>query len=814
MKKHLIIFAFLLMLFSSKSAFSQIQYCYDWEVDGYGYSQILYNNQLLQVSGLAGTEIVVYDYTPYFCDHDFNAWVYSELANSGGVLSYGRLESESWEVEGRHPVFNAQYRTYCVTSAHGFVDYWTYDDGKILKFFTDEYTAVYTQDCHTFTPPPTPTPTPPCLDCQDIQATIEPFEIIEKYNVVNVPITVSNAVDSNGQPLTTTFSIRTSSGTGSATFEDGSTSVSFQGNITNQNLRIKGVTESSQVNNIIVEAKYNNRLLASDTFTVAAITALEFDRIDNTYSALDANPGTDGTVNPDGSEGQRIYPDKISVADVNVPIQVDRSLVKVTATVSPAVPNLTVYFASFDLDDPSANTAPIDTNGFNGNDNNGAVSSSLSGGFVNPTTGGTCSGATAGTTPNYISKISCTASATTVTTNFKVTMQPGDNFTVFANLTGAAIPDNFVNSGSSITTSSGGGIHISGQPNTDQTLGIRTNMLTVWRKLHIEVDSMGDATGNKVEGMMNENRKVGAGTKTVQVNVTPALEPNRFENGRMVIGGRGYPVVGVTATQDANTASEVTIRVNMSFNITTTTPFTLYDDDDMDDDDSGMLNGDEGDDVAEPNLDLLQPNDAACIVGAMGKITNLCNVFLPAYTVPKFDLSGSYENIAFSTNSSDGDIINIYNNHFNQRTTESNSDFWTIYLVGGYQWNTTDDADPGLNAATRRGDSFVFGKVDALNGIGVTIFTELNRAAEYENINVYNSVINPSIADWQNRPVARKYTLAHEVGHLFGGYHEDTGLMSGSTDRTDGIFRDITINKIRGGIFTDYNNQQTRITHP
>ncbi len=74
MKKHLIIsFAFLLILFSSKSAFSQIEYCYDWDAYVYGYSDILYNDQLLQVSGIAGTEIVVYDYTPYFCDHDFTS---------------------------------------------------------------------------------------------------------------------------------------------------------------------------------------------------------------------------------------------------------------------------------------------------------------------------------------------------------------------------------------------------------------------------------------------------------------------------------------------------------------------------------------------------------------------------------------------------------------------------------------------------------------------------------------------------------------------------------------------------------------------
>ncbi|MGI8640246.1 MAG: hypothetical protein ACR2MG_09820, partial [Pyrinomonadaceae bacterium] len=85
-------------------------------------------------------------------------------------------------------------------------------------------------------------------------------------------------------------------------------------------------------------------------------------------------------------------------------------------------------------------------------------------------------------------------------------------------------------------------------------------MLTVWRKLHIEVDSMGNAADNKVEGTLAEDRKVGTGTKTLQVTVTPALEVNRFENGRMVINGRSYPVVDMTSTQDANTTDTVTIR--------------------------------------------------------------------------------------------------------------------------------------------------------------------------------------------------------------------------------------------------------------
>jgi hypothetical protein len=86
---------------------------------------------------------------------------------------------------------------------------------------------------------------------------------------------------------------------------------------------------------------------------------------------------------------------------------------------------------------------------------------------------------------------------------------------------------------------------------------------------------------------------------------------------------------------------------------------------------------------------------------------------------------------------------------------------------------------------------------------------------------VYNSTNNPTIASWQNRPVGKKYTVAHELGHLFGGEHNlgtngpaDPGLMASSTVRTSGVFSNVTVNAIRGGLFTDHTGVQKKVTHP
>lgn len=803
MKRHLlIIFALLIVTLSSKSVSSQIEYCYDWDAVVYGYSELLHNDQAYLVSGIAGTEIVVFDYTPYVCDNDYTAWVYSELANSSGVLSYGRLESNDWDVEGRHPVFNAQPRTYCVTSAHGLVAYMVFDNGEIIQFETAEILAGYTQECHTFPPPPTPTPTPtPCpsgLDsCPDPAATISQINLVEKYGLADVTVGVSNAAG-----LSTTFSLRTTAGTGSATFDDGTTTKSFTGNVNNQVLRVKGVTESSQIDNLVIEAKHGSRLLAVDHFTAAVIESLDFVRINADDSPIDENPGTDGIPNTDMSEGQRIFPDKNTPTDGT-----DRSILRVRANVAPSgIPNLNVYFASFDLDDPSANTPPIDANMSVGDDNNGAVNGSKSGEFVQP-----ASGCMPPVTAGNVSKIECSVLNKGASTNHMVTMQPGDNYAVAASLVEAYRSAIHLdpNAGENLVNAANQVIPISGEANPNSVQGIRTRMLTTWRRLHIEVDSMGVASGNKVEGTMTETKKISTGTRTLMVNPTnPAgsLEPDRFENGRMVINGRSHQIIdAVPATPTnpaivANTADSVTIRVLTTFNITPTSTFTLYDDDDMDDDGGGYqyLNGDEGDDVPEPPDSLVQYVDTPC----SATVTTGCNMLAPAYVKPIYDLTGSHENTGFNTNLNmsvnpatteppPAEINALFN--FDNVASEGSSDFWTIYVKGVYQYDTRADRDPS-------DESGVLGTVDQLNGQGLLIFSEITRPAE--------------ISNFTGRPVGRQYTLAHEIGHLFYGEHEDLGLMAQTSTRSVGTFADRTLIKIRGIEFIDQTGVTRRITHP
>ncbi len=638
----------------------------------------------------------------------------------------------------------------------------------------------------TLTPTPCPSPVPGsefCACCTNPAATISPMEIIEKNGTVDVTIGVTNA-GTGAEAATTVFSLRTTTGTGNATFDDGTISKSFTGNQSNVVLKIKGVTESSQVDNIIIEAKFGNVLLNSDVFTVAVISTLEFVEVDSTYAELDLNPGNgvSGTA-----QGKRIFPDKRNVADTTS--TTDRSLIKVKATILPAILNAKVNFKTFDLDDPSATSAPIDTTGTNGDDNNRAVLGGTNAGLL---TGSGCM-----TPPDRLKDCPTDLNGIYEAT-LKTTMQPGDNFAVVASLTDDYLSGIGFNStdGTKLVDFDNKAIPISGEANSDNVNAVRTQMLTVWRNLHIEVDSMGQAHENYVRGNISGTTTILKG-RTGTLNVTAAdLELNRFEKGRLELAtitsfmdvisntsntvtvknststdivlaeGVNFQVLNQSGTRSAlgsiatgqtitpmqtvtldingsvplevnlfsngsmfitptltsltvksNTVNSVEVTNNnrLSVNIKDATYFRLYDDDDMDDNAppaSGgrtLVDGDEGDDVAESNLDLIQPNQTPCVANSInGKVLGQCNAFLSAYVIPEyrlFERSGSHTTIPFRAELSIADAVSIYNNssYFNNLALESNPQFWTVYFLSAYQ-----DA---YNAAGNRstGESTWFG---------------------------------------------------------------------------------------------------------
>lgn len=573
-------------------------------------------------------------------------------------------------------------RTYCTYSRH-----------YIVLRSTGQHTfGGEWQDCKTIpsaptptpTPFPTPTPTPtPCdplgvLPCQTPtptptptstpQATISQFEVVEKYGTVDVNLSIINPTSVN-----TIVSFRTSSGSGIATFADGTAVKVYSGN-QNVTLKIKGVTESAQLDGIFLDVKNNNVLLASEPFTVAVITSLTFERFD---SDLDANPGNGQT----GSEGgRRLFPDKTDPAD-----GIDRAMVKVEAKVLPAVPSLKVYFGSFDLDDPSANVAPIDTNLSDGKDNNGAVSGSQSGDFA-VLTGSSCENRVAGTAPNFVSTIQCSVEVGgTATAYFRTTMQPGDNFAIAATVdkiyrdgsigvtTGMQVNPS---DGSKIINAASQAITVSGEANPNSIAGIRTQMLTVWRKLHLEIDRMMNVTNNYSSGKFSATGYIPGNNAWVDVPVysnNDLTDQGRFYGGWLVFGGNSLEVSLHTAT---------TIRVrhpgSQPIEVRKGSTYTIYDDDDYNSDD-GVTDGDQNEPI----------NAIANILsGSYG------NPYFGAYIALDTGWSPAYSqaNVPFSTNvdHTSVTILSGLLNNYRNSSGDERDDFWIAYIVLAYQ--------PGLNS--------------------------------------------------------------------------------------------------------------------
>jgi hypothetical protein len=593
------------------------------------------------------------------------------------------------------------------------------------------------------------------------QPSITAVGVVEKNSLKDITLSFA----AGGAPSSTDsvkLKLERTSGTGSATFENGSAEVTYTQGGAPQTFKIKGVTESSQVDNYKVKVEINGSTDGQPTrdFTVAAITALEFEKI-NTDDLQNNNPGTDGTHTTE--EGWRIFPDRNDPGDGT-----DRSLIRIKATVAPAnIPNQKVYFASYDVDDPSAIAPPLDADA-DGNDNNGSVNTSKSGELLAPD-----SSCDTQSIVSDISRIQCTVSGTTTSTNYRVTMQPGDNFAVAASLFSDYRQEIHINTtaGANLINNANQVIPISGQANPGNVRGIRTKMLTTWRRVHIEVDSMGNVGTNSESGGFLSSQTIATGTTTLTLNPNNALEPNRFENGRLVIdGGRDFPVINATATTAANTANTVTItNTGAPLLVTRRSFFDLYDDDDFNNNDGASPDGDGGgEDIPMLAQTYLEDSDNPAL-----------NHFIPAYIIPKYDVGNNNNSVTFKLNvaaDSSLDLRALF--EFNQIATEANVNFWTIYLLSAYQYTADADEDPET-------DRSVLARVDRMpdpfgvrRGQGGAVF--------FETVGPKDCPATPTQptlpAEMCNIPANK----LHEVGHLFGVEHGEGGVIDNlTTNYTD-----------------------------
>ena len=422
--------------------------------------------------------------------------------------------------------------------------------------------------------------------------------------------------------------------------------------------------------------------------TVSGIKSVDFEKyMDNTD--LDANPNQGG--------GKRIFPDKQTYADESP----DRQKVRVVATyIGPVLENRHVYFKSFDVDDPSTSTI-IDPLGNVGNDNH-------------PPGAGTLSPIEMVTDGDGKARVTLT-----------VGMAPGDNYRVAASLDNAKLQEPYLTQTMADTDAPPPGV-------------VFSPMLTVWRKLHLELDSMEAVLTSGAE----QNQLVGTAvsyaynsdTNETTVRLGKDLEDcweedkaSHFENG-------SYTPNGGSSYTPLRTVSH-------------------YGDDDI---------------VVQGNCSLasksyvLRDDDSFTLLPSLPDTGLLNSIFDDCYILCVADAPGSNSDVPFKRNlggetTSASELLSVAD--MGSAPYEAD-DYWVVYVLSAFQIGYANDRDPdveGGGAGATEEDTYQ---------ASVILLEQIRDAAAYV------AGVDATVLEQQ--------TVVHEIGHqiLESGVHTSGTIMN------------------------------------
>lgn len=360
-----------------------------------------------------------------------------------------------------------------------------------------------------------------------------------------------------------------------------------------------------------------------------------------------------------------------------------------------------------------------------------------------------------------------------------VTKQPGDNFAIVASKDSNQISGVTVD-GLDLKKN---GSAISKSQTTPTTFLIRSELLTVWRKLYIEADSMGVVSNNKVDGTFPLTQTIAAnGNTTLTVNPNSTMATNRFENGRLVTSAGPFSVIDATGSVTANTTNTVTINnpSGNTFTVVNGSSFDLFDDDNYDSS-IGDLNGDIGKDVQATNLtfSLMQTSDEPTE-----------NVFAAAYITPEYGWANNQGynqgNITFELNRTRTITqAETYLNTIRNSNSDESDDFWVGYVLLGYQHYIASDMDPDTEYSASPGPA---GGITSVFGDADTVPASIsNFPRGGDNTVLYLETCRDIDIESPKRMLQVEFEFAtapHEIGHQMGLAGDTSGYGIMHTNET------------------------------
>lgn len=492
--------------------------------------------------------------------------------------------------------------------------------------------------------------------------------------------------------------------------------------------------EGLAVGDVELEMRFTkDGAVCTDTTTITVVDVASVAWIAIPGSPLGGNNNTGG--------GLSIYPGKALYLD---PDQVRE--VTVRATVNPPVAGALVYFRAVDVDDPSANGLPIDDEG-NSTDNRGGQPALAASGI--------------------------TDSLGQVEVTLTPTLSPGDNFRVAATVTPTWLDRLQARQSDSQGTVEDVNMQVVPE-------GIRiTKMLTVWRRVHLELDSMGQGadwnTGvHKIISVTPMSGvHVGQSKVVLQGWGMPAGDAARYDDGTLiVVGGATYHIIDATddPTDDWLEVEGTAVAVELNKNA------TGWDDD-------------------------------AIFAIRKSDISLLNSKYQPAYVDFVEEASYGSLNVPFIAN------VGITSSAAEAaaapgRALTTSSLYWTVLILNAFQPIAPNDHDPDaiyhVHGAWKKD-----GETGALLGQ-----TPDPTHGGYDNLTI---VFQETIRDaclwsvwgtlWTGDPVCNavpteQVTVVHEIGHVFGigpNAHGDSGsIMEGGATNPSLPFFDNHIAAIRG----------------